>query len=280
MELTTGTLLRRIVETELSTSAHKLATLILDGMAWKEGYNGLERGTAAYTLAELARKMGVSRQYLFELLCELEASSLQLIRWKPHGRYSPWLFRFGCLDDASGAPDVMSPADDASLYNDSENKTVFVGMIEIRERANVHHTPWAALIRAAKTVLPCWNVDTQAIWDRFIAFNRAKGNASVPAGYLLGFMRKWRSSLSAPACREVAPAAPRSPGSEEGELRRLIRAAPATNRHFHAGDLCRKIGQAAYDARILAAMRQFGCPKFSAILAVHGQAIQAREIAP
>ena len=93
MELTTGTLLRRIVETELSTSAHKLATLILDGMAWKEGYNGLERGTAAFTLAELARKMGVSRQYLFELLCELEASSLQLIRWKPHGRYSPWLFR-------------------------------------------------------------------------------------------------------------------------------------------------------------------------------------------
>lgn len=74
MELTTGTLLRRIVETELSTSAHKLATLILDGMAWKEGYNGLERGTAAFTLVDLARKMGVSRQYLFELLCELEAS--------------------------------------------------------------------------------------------------------------------------------------------------------------------------------------------------------------
>mgnify|MGYP006149930963 CR=1 FL=1 len=54
MELTTGTLLRRIVETEVSTSAHKLATLILDGMAWKEGYNGLERGTAAFTLVDKA----------------------------------------------------------------------------------------------------------------------------------------------------------------------------------------------------------------------------------
>ena len=280
MELTTGTILRRIVETELSTSAHKLATLILDGMAWKKGYNGLERGTAAFTLADLARKMGVSRQYLFELLCELEASSLQLIRWKPHGRYAPWLFRFGCLDGASGTPDVMSPPDDTSLYSDSEDKIVFVGMIDIREKTNVHHTPWAALIKAAKTVLPCWNIDTQAIWDRFIAFNRTRGNASVPAGYLLGFMRKWRSSLSAPASREVAPAAPQSPGSEEGELWRLIRAAPAMNRHFHAGDLCRRIGQATYDARILAAMRRFGCPKFSAILAVHGQAIQAREIAP
>ena len=279
MELTTGTLLRRIVETDLSTSAHKLATLILDGMAWKEGYNGLERGTAAYTLAELARKMGVSRQYLFELLCELEASSLQLIRWKPHGRYSPWLFRFGCLDDASGTPGVMSPPDDTSLYSDSENKIVFVGMIDIREETNVHHTPWATLIKAAKTVLPCWNVDTQAIWDRFIAFNRTKGNASVPAGYLLGFMRKWRRSLSAPAKPTATSATTESLGSEEGELQRLIRAAPTTNRHFHAGDLCRKIGQAAYDARILSVMKQFACPKFSAVLAVHGRAVLAREIA-
>jgi len=48
MELTTGALLRRITETALSVSAHKLATIILDGIAWKDGYNGLERGTAAF----------------------------------------------------------------------------------------------------------------------------------------------------------------------------------------------------------------------------------------
>jgi hypothetical protein len=56
MELTTGAILRRITETPLSTAAHKLATIILDGIAWKDGYNGLERGTAAFTLAHLAEK--------------------------------------------------------------------------------------------------------------------------------------------------------------------------------------------------------------------------------
>ncbi len=54
MNMTTGAILRRITETDLSVSAHKLATIILDGIAWKDGYNGLERGTAAFTLAHLA----------------------------------------------------------------------------------------------------------------------------------------------------------------------------------------------------------------------------------
>ena len=58
MNMTTGAILRRITETDLSVSAHKLATVILDGVAWKDGYNGLERGTAAFTLAHLAEKMG------------------------------------------------------------------------------------------------------------------------------------------------------------------------------------------------------------------------------
>lgn len=51
MELTTGAILRRITETPLSTSAHKLAPIILDGIAWKEGYNGLERGKGSATAA-------------------------------------------------------------------------------------------------------------------------------------------------------------------------------------------------------------------------------------
>ena len=60
-------------------------------------------------------------------------------------------------------------------------------------------TPWADLIKAAKTSLACWNVDTQVIWERFLAFNRSRGNAHVPAGYLLGFMRRWRTSSSSRA---------------------------------------------------------------------------------
>ena len=39
------------------------------------------------------------------------------------------------------------------------------------------------------------------------------------------------------------------------------------------------LDQAAYDARVLDAVIQFGCPRFAAILAVHGQAVMAEEIA-
>jgi len=62
------------------------------------------------------------------------------------------------------------------------------------------------------------------------------------------------------------------------ELHDQIRAAPSANRQFHASDLCRLIGQAAYDARIVDVIRQLGCPRFTATLAVHGRAVLAGEI--
>jgi hypothetical protein len=279
MELTTGAILRRITETPLSTSAHKLATIILDGIAWKDGYNGLERGTAAFTLAHLAEKMGVSRQHLTALLVELAASSLALVRWKPNGKFAPWLFRFGGHEDADALPDVVSASGDTSLSRDSKNKTIFAGRIEIGASTNVYRTPWADLIKAAKMSLACWNVDTQAIWDRFLNFNRSRGNAVVPAGFLLGFMRKWRTASDASVhLRPETPPA-RVIGSKEQELNQLIAAAPSRNREFHASDLRRVIGQAAYDARVLEVIRQYGCPKFVATLAVHGRAASAGEIA-
>ena len=52
MELTTGAILRRITETPLSTAAHKLATIILDGIAWKDGYM-FGQQLARHTLVDL-----------------------------------------------------------------------------------------------------------------------------------------------------------------------------------------------------------------------------------
>ena len=278
MNMTTGAILRRITHTDLSVSAHKLATIILDGIAWKDGYNGLERGTAAFTLAHLAEKMGVSRQHLTDLLAELSESALALARWKPNGKFAPWLFRFGGSEDDVISRDVVSATGDTSLSRDSKNKTIFAGRIEIDATTNVYRTPWAELIKAAKSSLPCWNADTQAIWDRFVAFNKARGNAAVPAGFLLGFMRKWRTSSSAGAI-PISDAKPKQmldPAKQE--LHRLIAAAPIKNREFHASDLRQRIGQAAYDARVLDVVRQFDCPRFTATLAVHGTAVSAREI--
>ena len=253
MELTTGAILRRITETPLSTAAHKLATIILDGIAWKDGYNGLERGTAAFTLAHLAEKMGVSRQHLTALLVELAASGLALVRWKPNGKFAPWLFRFGGHEAADAPPDVVSASGDTSLSRDSKNKTIFAGKIEIGVGTNVYRTPWAALIKAAKTSLACWNVDTQVIWERFLTFNRSRGNAHVPAGYLLGFMRRWRTSSSSRAPTVFSePKLLANQDPKTLELHQQIRAAPSANRQFHASDLCSLIGQAAYDARVLA----------------------------
>jgi hypothetical protein len=197
MELTTGAILRRITETPLSTAAHKLATIILDGIAWKNGYNGLKLGTAAFTLAHLADKMGMSRQHLTALLAELAASTLELVRWKPNGKFAPWLFRFGEGEEVAVLQDVVSATGDTSLSRETKNKTIFAGRIEIDAESNVYHTPWAEMINAAKGALTCWNVDTQAIWDRFVTFNLSRGNFVVPAGVLLGFMRKWRTSPDA-----------------------------------------------------------------------------------
>jgi hypothetical protein len=197
MNLTTGAILRRITEADLSAASHKLATIILDGIAWKDGYNGLARGTAAFTLAHLADKMGMSRQHLTALLAELAASTLELVRWKPNGKFAPWLFRFGAAEEDAFLPDVVSSTGDTSLSRDSKNKTIFAGRIEINTKASVYQTPWTELIKVAESSLACWNVDTQAIWDRFVSFNRARENAVVPAGFLLGFMRRWRTSPDA-----------------------------------------------------------------------------------
>lgn len=155
MNMTTGAILRRITETDLSVSGHKLATIILDGIAWKDGYNGLERGTAAFTLTHLAEKMGVSRQHLTDLLSELAESALALVRWKPNGKFAPWLFRFGGSREGDISPDVVSATGDTSLYRDSKNKTIFAERIEIDATTNVYRTPWAEMIKAAKSSLPC-----------------------------------------------------------------------------------------------------------------------------
>lgn len=278
MEPTTGLILRRITQTELSVSAHKLATVILDAIAWKEGYNGLPRGTAAFTLADLASKMGVSRQYLTELLAELEASELELRREKPNGKFAPWLFRFTAFDAESEDQDVASGTGDTSLSREKDNKTIFSGQITMVAGSNVFQTCWAELIQTAKKALPCWNVDTQVIWDRFLAFNRARGNDRVPAGYLLGFMRRWRTSHSI-APQQLRAAKPKPEADlQERELHELIREAPSSNWQFHASDLTRLIGPQAYNARIQDMVRKFGCSRFAAILAVHGHAVLMGEI--
>lgn len=134
------------------------------------------------------------------------------------------------------------------------------------------------LIKAAKASLACWNVDTQAIWDQFVAFNQARGNTAVPAEFLLGFMHRWQTSRGVAGHSQKEAATARDIGPTEKELLRLIAVAPSRNREFHASDLRRVIGNGAYNDHVLNVVRQFGCPMFAASLAVHGRAVLAGEI--
>lgn len=102
------------------------------------------------------------------------------------------------------------------------------------------------MIKAVKTALPCWNVDTQVIWDAFRSVNRTKGNEEVPAGYLLGFMLKWRTAGAAPTRAEPEPVL----DAVKAEVPALIRHAPVKNWLFHERDLVRIIEREANDRRV------------------------------
>jgi len=279
MELTTGAILRRITRTDLSVSAHKLATLILDGIAWKDGYNGLPRGTAAFTLGDLAHLMGVSRQYLHVLLGELAKSGLRLIRQRIGGAMALWQFRFGCCEDDK-AGSVVSRTGDRPLYKEDSNKNVFSGMIVLDRAAASRSDRWLAMISAAKTALPCRGIDSQHIWERFRAFNLQRGHAAVPAGYLLGFMRKWRPVASASAHSSETDVLQSAMTGKQRELQALIALAPVGNRQFHERDLRRRIGDDAYQERLASLEIRRGCNVFVAKLVLHGKAVQDGELLP
>lgn len=131
------------------------------------------------------------------------------------------------------------------------------------------------MIRATKSSLACWDVDTQAIWDRFLSFNKARGNVAVPAGFLLGFMRKWRTA-GAPS---KAPEPTKKQSENEMEASALMRLAPVKNWRFHERDLERSIGREAYEVRVSAFQARFGLNRFAAALAVHGEAVGRNELA-
>lgn len=108
-------------------------------------------------------------------------------------------------------------------------------------------------------------------WRNFIPFNRSRRNAEVPAGYLQGFVRKWRTSgRSVPT--EVGQQ--REPFSSENRaFLALTSAASLANRHFHAADLIRKIGAESEVVRVAAVIKQFCYRRFAVALAFHGQAV-------
>ena len=108
---------------------------------------------------------------------------------------------------------------------------------------------------------------------------------SDSGGDITRLLHQWQEGDPA-ALDEALPAvwgelrriAGHNPTPQEKAILDLIKAAPITNRHFHASDLRRAIGSAAYAARVIAISAQHGCSTFKATLVVHGQAVLEGEI--
>lgn len=280
MTMTSGAILRRIIAARLSFSAHTLATIILDSTCWKTGYNGLERGTASLQLVDLMAVMDISRQHLSTLLAELDASTIGLTRRKLEGKYAPWLFRWLPVDKKDGGPSDSASQGETSLLIESLNKTVFTGRIDIGDNSTPLTKARKILIDTAKLVLPCCSVAAEVIWERFQAFNRAKGNTTVPAGYLLGFMRKWRVTTPKPSAGQAKGVEKAVPAAAPQDLEALRLAAPApcSNWQVQRADLLRLIGVDCYEDRIRAVADRLGVNRFAAMLAVHGEAALVGEL--
>ena len=98
----------------------------------------------------------------------------------------------------------------------------------------------------------------------------------MPAGFLLGFMRKWRKAPGTQDPQHRCAEKPLSSGEEQALV--LARPAPFQNRHFHQRDLERVIGPHAYEIRVQALQSLFKVSRFAACLAVHGKAVDMGEI--
>jgi hypothetical protein len=129
----------------------------------------------------------------------------------------------------------------------SKNKTIFAGRIEIDGRnQRLSHTlggPYQGREGVARLLERRYAGHLGAL---SCVQQGARGMLLVPAGFLLGFMRRWRTSPDSAAKPNVL-AVPKRSTPEELELHRLIAAAPSKNWQFHASDLCKLIGQAAYE---------------------------------
>lgn len=173
----------------------------------------------------------------------------------------------------------MSTTADTSPYIRDSNKNVFYGTIMVDREKPETAARWLTLIGKAKAALPCRAADSRHIWERFREFNRRRGREAVPAGYLLGFMRKWRGRYGdfrqgpdtpQQIVRVIAP--------EASQLQHLMAPAPFINRHFHESDLKRAIGERSYEQQVADLRAKFGCSRFQAQLAVHGMAVSAGKI--
>jgi hypothetical protein len=113
-------------------------------------------------------------------------------------------------------------------------------------------------------------MDTQFLWKGFHMLNARNDRAIAPLSWLVAFVRKAKPTFQHTP-KAPASAAPATVCTDPVQL--MARPAPFANRAFHEGDLRRAIGSDAYEKRVAVIQSTHNTPRFTAQLAVHGQAV-------
>lgn len=166
----------------------------------------------------------------------------------------------------------MSATDDTSLFRDSKNKMIFAGKIEIRGASDVHHTPWAEVIKAAKGALPCWNVDTQSDLAGLPCLQPGKGQGSRARRISLGLHA---GNGGARLLRRTARTGAYPWGQGAGSCCSDSAGTRAKLAIPRAGSAAAHRPR-AYDDRVSAMQIRLGLNRFAAALSVHGEAVKNR----
>ena len=295
---TSGAFLRAFAGASMTAGTRHVATVIASAISYDGKYRGAPRGHAAFTMNEIEAITGLAARTIRAALTELsEMFGLVIIR-RHHQRH---FFRFTRIatsrnetvrrpsPDASNAVD--EPASSAGVtgsempvtpYREEKKNNNCSVKVKIKDGESVYRTPWASIIDRFKRGTPAEKVDTQFLWNGFCGLNRRNGHETVPLRFLIGFLSKYpgrKQAFTAKSSPEPAAAAPIrlvEPGARR--VIEMASPAPFQNRHFHKSDLQRRIGEDGYEARVSAIMDRFDASRFSAELAVHGEAVRCGEI--
>lgn len=295
---TSGAFLRAFAGASMTAGTRHVATVIASAISYDGKYRGAPRGHAAFTMNEIEEITGLAARTIRAALTELsELFGLVIIR-RHHQRH---FFRFTRIatsrnetvqrpsPDASNAVD--EPASSAGVtgsempvtpYREEKKNNNCSVKVKIKDGESVYRTPWASIIDRFKRGTPAEKVDTQFLWNGFCGLNRRNGHESVPLRYLIGFLSKYPdrkqafAAKSGPEPATMAPTRQVKPGARR--VIEMASPAPFQNRHFHKSDLQRRIGKDGYETRVTAIMDRFDASRFSAELAVHGEAVRCGEI--
>lgn len=296
---TSGDFLRLFSRTPMAAATRHVAEVIAGHISYDGRFRGAPRGYSAWTMGELQRATGLSERSVRDALMDLARLFGLVVDRRHHQRH---LFRFTHVegtgaggvacdelaqDEAQDLPSGGVTGSELPVTPYSKNKINNSSQkIDVTGEANVHQTPWADLIRRFKQGTPAEKVDVQYLWTGFCGLNRRNGRERVPLAFLLGFLRKYPiKPPQAPATTaqerpsKLIPS-PAPPDAAAVILAGMAQPAPFNNRHWHKSALTGHIGQAAYEARVEALIGRHGCGRFTAELAVHGQAVRAGEINP